>query len=169
MPDERSQVSENAEGEHVHTPESGRDPDHALRPGNTSGSGDVEYAQRRASLPPDTPIKGGPSREPTANQPQPGLEQGDMPAGANAPPPSGARPRDDDSPPPGLDQTTLEHSAPGPAEPQGESKEQLETIQQRNRALVEENAEPGPEGERETGVGQTIASVPSQTGDYSSD
>lgn len=169
MPDERSQVSENAEGEHVHSAEAGRDPDHALRPGNTSGSGDVERAQRRAALPPDAPIKGGPSREPTANQPQPGLEHGDTPAGTAAPPPTGARSEDAGDPTPGLDQTTVEHTAPGPSEPQGASKEQLGRIQERNRALIDDDAEPGAEGERETGVGKSVKSVPSQTGDYASD
>ena len=42
--------SKNADGKHVHSPESGRDPDDALAPGNTSGSGDVERAQREQAI-----------------------------------------------------------------------------------------------------------------------
>ena len=162
-------ASTNAEGKHVHTPEDGGHPDDALAPGNTSGSGDVERAQRQDALrvsDPRTaerrPIPGGPSREPTANDPQPGLNSADTPAGTDAPPPSGARAH-------APAQDTRVRTDLGVREPEGESKDQLERIQERNRELIEDDAEPGPEGERETGVGETVRSVPSQTGDYSSD
>ena len=48
--DEQRKVSRNAADEHVHSPESGPDPDDALKPGNTSGSGDVERAQRERAM-----------------------------------------------------------------------------------------------------------------------
>ena len=48
--EEKDGASKNAVDKHVHTPESGSNPDDALAPGNTSGSGDVERAQRQRAL-----------------------------------------------------------------------------------------------------------------------
>jgi hypothetical protein len=60
--DER-QTSKNAEDEHVHTPKSGGEPDDALKPGNTSGSGDVERVQREHAI-----DEGGSNREAAIEQ-----------------------------------------------------------------------------------------------------
>jgi hypothetical protein len=61
MADEHDRgASKNADDKHVHTPESGKAPDDALRAGNTSGSGDVERAQREDAMTSDGGEKGVP-------------------------------------------------------------------------------------------------------------
>jgi hypothetical protein len=58
-------------------------------------------------------------------------------------------------------------------DPHDEARKDAERILQRNRKLIEGEAEPGPEGEREVGTGRTVTDGPQHSGaargDYSND
>lgn len=135
-------VSKNAEGAHVHSPETGGHPDDALKPGAHSGSGDVEHAQRVEALlamdPADLTEEQKDELE-RAGQPRPGQGRIDGDEKVVAPP---------------------QHQ---PVKvPAGESKQQLKDVQERNKQLLE-GAEASHEGERRVGVGQSVSTEPPKT------
>ena len=142
MPDNAK--SANADGKHIHTPESGDVSDSALSPGASSGSGDVEHTQRLDILRRMSP------EDLTADQ------KAELEAAEFVRSDRHGETRDaQDSPTTHLDEDAAHR-------PAGASKDQHDLVTERNQELLD-GAEAGPDGERKVGVGRTVSSDPSQT------
>lgn len=134
--------SVNADGEHVHTPESGSSGERALTPGAHSGSGDVEHAQRLDILRRMNPEDLTPDQKAELEAAE--AVRGERPSETQS----------QGSPTTHLDEEVAE-------QPVGASKDQHDLVKERNQELLG-GAEAGPEGERKVGVGQTVSSSGSQ-------